>query len=80
MLTDDAGTYVMVVGPEQHGASAAPSGSAASPIAASSIAEGLNGTERVVESAGAFLNAGERVRPERPAGGAALMRKPDGSR
>ena len=29
------------------------------------VAEGLNGNERVVESAGAFLNAGERVRPER---------------
>jgi RND family efflux transporter MFP subunit len=28
------------------------------------IAEGLNGTERVVESAGAFLNPGQKVRPE----------------
>ena len=28
------------------------------------IAEGLNGTERVVASAGAFLNPGQRVRPE----------------
>ena len=34
------------------------------------IAEGLNGTEQVVESAGAFLNAGERIRPERRAAGA----------
>jgi HlyD family secretion protein len=29
-----------------------------------SIAEGLNGTERVVAAAGAFLNPGQRVRPE----------------
>jgi multidrug efflux pump subunit AcrA (membrane-fusion protein) len=28
------------------------------------IVEGLNGTERVVESAGAFLNPGQKVRPE----------------
>jgi RND family efflux transporter MFP subunit len=28
------------------------------------IIEGLNGTERVVESAGAFLNPGQQVRPE----------------
>jgi RND family efflux transporter MFP subunit len=28
------------------------------------IAEGLNGTERIVESAGAFLNPGQKVRPE----------------
>ena len=29
------------------------------------VAQGLNGNERVVASAGAFLNPGERVRPER---------------
>jgi multidrug efflux pump subunit AcrA (membrane-fusion protein) len=29
------------------------------------IAEGLNGNERVVLTAGAFLNPGQRVRPER---------------
>jgi hypothetical protein len=28
------------------------------------VAEGLSGNERVVESSGAFLNAGERIRPE----------------
>jgi RND family efflux transporter MFP subunit len=28
------------------------------------IIEGLNGTERIVESAGAFLNPGQKVRPE----------------
>jgi RND family efflux transporter MFP subunit len=30
------------------------------------IVEGLNGTERVVLSAGAFLNPGDKVRPQRP--------------
>jgi multidrug efflux pump subunit AcrA (membrane-fusion protein) len=29
------------------------------------IIEGLNGSERIVASAGAFLNPGQRVRPER---------------
>jgi len=28
------------------------------------VVEGLNGTERIVESAGAFLNPGQKVRPE----------------
>ncbi len=64
VLTDDAGPYVMIVGRnnavERRGIR----------IGAVSdrgvvVAEGLNGTERVVESAGAFLNAGERIRPER---------------
>ena len=31
--------------------------------AATSIADGLNGTERVVLSAGAFLNPGQKVDP-----------------
>ena len=31
------------------------------------IASGLSGNERVVESAGAFFNPGQRVRPERAA-------------
>ena len=66
VLTDDAGSYVMIVGPNNtvqrrsvrigsvtdHGVV---------------IADGLSGNERVVESAGAFLNAGERIRPERAA-------------
>jgi hypothetical protein len=29
------------------------------------VAQGLNGDERVVQSAGAFLNPGEKVRPQR---------------
>jgi len=64
VLTDDAGAYVMIVGRndtvERRGIR----------IGAVSdrgvvIAEGLSGSERVVESAGAFLNPGERIRPER---------------
>jgi hypothetical protein len=64
VLTDDAGPYVMIVGRnntvERRGIR----------IGAVSdrgvvVAAGLNGSERVVESAGAFLNPGERIRPER---------------
>jgi HlyD family secretion protein len=64
VLTDDAGQYVLIVGPNNtvqrrgvriadvtdHGVV---------------IGQGLSGNERVVESAGAFLNPGERIRPER---------------
>ncbi|MGZ8348284.1 MAG: efflux RND transporter periplasmic adaptor subunit [Allosphingosinicella sp.] len=64
VLTDDTGTYVMVVGRNNtverrtvRVGSVTDRGVV--------VAEGLNGTEQVVESAGAFLNAGERVRPER---------------
>ena len=31
------------------------------------ITEGLNGTERVVYSAGAFLNPGDKIKPQRAA-------------
>jgi multidrug efflux pump subunit AcrA (membrane-fusion protein) len=64
VLTDDAGTYVMIVGPNNT--------AVRRPVRIGTvndrgvvIAEGLSGTEQVVESAGAFLNAGERIRPER---------------
>ena len=64
VLTDDEGQYVMVVGPnntvERRGvriASVTDRGVV--------VAEGLSGNEQVVESAGQFLNPGERVRPER---------------
>ncbi|HEX8363870.1 MAG TPA: efflux RND transporter periplasmic adaptor subunit [Allosphingosinicella sp.] len=64
VLTDDAGSYVMVVGPnntvQRRGVRV---GSVTDRGVV--IAEGLSGTEQVVGSAGAFLNAGERVRPER---------------
>jgi HlyD family secretion protein len=64
VLTDDAGPYVMIVGRNNtvqrrtvRIASVTDRGVV--------IAEGLTGNEQVVESAGAFLNAGERIRPER---------------
>ena len=66
VLTDDDGSYVLIVGPnntvQRRGiriATVTDRGVV--------IAEGLNGNERVVESAGAFLNPGERIRPERAA-------------
>ena len=66
VLTDDAGSYVMIVGPnntvQRRGVRI---GSVTDRGVV--IAEGLSGNEQVVESAGAFLNAGERIRPERAA-------------
>ena len=66
VLTDDAGTYVMIVGPnnavQRRGVRI---GNVTDRGVA--IAEGLAGNEQVVESAGAFLNPGERIRPERRA-------------
>ena len=64
VLTDDAGTYVMIVGPNntvQRRAVRIGSVTDRGVV----VAQGLNGNERVVESAGAFLNPGERIRPER---------------
>ena len=64
VLTDDAGQYVMIVGPNNT--------VVRRPIRVGSvtdrgvvIAEGLTGNEQIVESAGQFLNPGERIRPER---------------
>jgi RND family efflux transporter MFP subunit len=66
VLTDDTGTYVMIVGPnnavQRRGVRI---GTVTDRGVA--IAEGLNGSEQVVASAGAFLNPGERIRPERRA-------------
>ncbi len=63
VLTDDAGAFVMIVGPNNT--------VVRRPIRIGTVtdrgvivAEGLTGNERVVESSGAFLNAGERIRPE----------------
>jgi RND family efflux transporter MFP subunit len=69
VLTDDAGSYVMIVGPNntvQRRAVRIGSVTDRGVV----VAEGLSGAEQVVESAGAFLNAGERIRPERRAAGA----------
>jgi HlyD family secretion protein len=64
VLTDDQGTYVLVLGANNaverraiRVANVTNQGVV--------VGEGLSGNEQVVESAGAFLNPGERVRPER---------------
>ncbi len=64
VLTDDAGTYVMVVG-RNNSVERRTVRVGSVTDRGVVVTEGLNGTEQVVESAGAFLNAGERVRPER---------------
>ena len=66
VLTDDSGSYVMVV--DQNNTvqrRAVRIGTVTDRGVV--VAEGLSGNERVVESAGAFLNPGERVRPQRSA-------------
>jgi RND family efflux transporter MFP subunit len=64
VLTDDGGTYVLIV--------TANNTVQRRPVRVGTVtdkgvvvAEGLNGSERVVQSAGAFLNPGEKVRPQR---------------
>jgi len=64
VLTDDAGTYVMIVGPNNTVQRRAVRIGTVTDRGVV-VAEGLSGSERVVESAGAFLNPGERIRPER---------------
>lgn len=64
VLTDDNGTYVMIVGPNDT-VVRRPVRIARVTDSGVVIGEGLSGNEQVVESAGAFLNAGERIRPER---------------
>jgi HlyD family secretion protein len=66
VLTDDEGQYVMIIGPNAT-VQRRPIRIATVTDRGVVIAEGLNGTEQVVESAGQFLNPGERVRPERRA-------------
>jgi multidrug efflux pump subunit AcrA (membrane-fusion protein) len=64
VLTDDAGSYVMIVGPNNTAQRRSVRVGSVTDRGVV-IAEGLNGTEQIVESAGAFLNPGERIRPER---------------
>ncbi|MGZ8998723.1 MAG: efflux RND transporter periplasmic adaptor subunit, partial [Allosphingosinicella sp.] len=64
VLTDDAGTYVMIVGPNNV-VQRRPVTIARVTDSGVVVGEGLSGNEQIVESAGAFLNAGERIRPER---------------
>src|SRR5688500_7036565 len=64
VLTDDQGTYVMIVGANntvQRRAVRIGNVTDRGVV----VAEGLSGNEQVVQSAGQFLNPGERIRPER---------------
>lgn len=66
VLTDDVGSYVMIVGPNNTAQRRSVRVGSVTDRGVV-VVEGLNGTEQVVESAGAFLNPGERIRPERRA-------------
>ena len=63
VLTDRDGTYVMVVGPDNVVKRVAVGTGQVTPQGVA-ILSGLTGRERVVQSAGAFLNAGEKVTPK----------------
>lgn len=62
VLTDQAGQFVYIVGPENKVVRRPVEVGGASE-AGIAITKGLNGTERVVASAGAFLNPGQTIRP-----------------
>ncbi|MFC3579957.1 efflux RND transporter periplasmic adaptor subunit [Sphingomonas hylomeconis] len=62
VLSDDKGNYVFVVGPDNKVARRDVKVGAVSD-AGVAIASGLSGTERVVLSAGAFLNPGQKINP-----------------
>jgi multidrug efflux pump subunit AcrA (membrane-fusion protein) len=64
VLTDDNGQYVLIVG-RNDTIERRPVTIAAVTDQGVIIGDGISGNERVVQSAGAFLNPGERVRPER---------------
>jgi len=64
VLTDDSGTYVMIVGPNNTAQRRAVRVGNVTDRGVI-VVQGLTGNEQVVESAGAFLNPGERIRPER---------------
>lgn len=66
VLSDDKGNYVYVVDAKNEVARRSVKIGDVSNRGVS-IVEGLNGTERVVVSAGAFLNPGDKVRPQRSA-------------
>ena len=66
VLTDDTGTYVLIVA-QDNTVQRRPVRTGSVTDKGVVIAEGLEGNERVVQSAGAFLNPGEKVRPQRAA-------------
>ena len=61
--SDDQGNYVYVIGPGDKVVRRSIKVGEVSDTGVA-IIEGLTGTERVVQSAGAFLNAGQQVKPE----------------
>lgn len=62
VLSDDKGNYVYIVGPDNRVARRSVTIGQVDEHGVS-ILSGLNGTERVVASAGAFLNAGDKIIP-----------------
>ena len=64
VLSDDEGSYVMIVG-ANNTVERRPVRLGQVTDRGVVVIEGLSGNEQVVESAGAFLNPGERIRPER---------------
>ncbi|MEA3008729.1 MAG: HlyD family secretion protein [Sphingomonadales bacterium] len=64
VLTDDTGTFVMIIAPNSTVQRRAVKIGTVTDKGVV-ISEGLAGNERVVQSAGAFLNPGEKVRPQR---------------
>ena len=71
--SDDKGNYVYVVGPDNKIVRRGIKVGEVSDRGVA-IAEGLNGTEKVVQSAGAFLNAGQKVKPTLVTAGASDKR------
>lgn len=61
--SDDKGNYVYVIGPGDKVVRRSIKVGEVSDTGVA-IVEGLDGTERVVQSAGAFLNAGQQVKPQ----------------
>jgi multidrug efflux pump subunit AcrA (membrane-fusion protein) len=61
VLSDEQGTYVLIVGPQDkvERRTVRITGARSDGLL---VSEGLNGTERVVAIAGAFLRSGEKVR------------------
>ena len=68
VLSDQGGNYVYVVGPDDHVARRDVKVGEVDDRGVS-IASGLTGTEHVIASAGAFLNAGDKVQPHLEASG-----------
>ena len=66
VLTDDTGTYVLIVAADNTVQRRAVRIGTVTDKGVV-VGEGLAGNERVVQSAGAFLNPGEKVRPQRAA-------------